>query len=313
MFLSEAMPDCGFQVAHSSNPVDLYIVPFLNPTGQCQVDKQSDLAVFNARIGSVASLTNTYDSELQTLQTVTQSPTPLLNIPTTISQDYYVSFASGTLFYGADTLTETFELEYAQGMPDTNCATTSGAECVGGAIPPGGLSDLTKLHVMNMGLFCGLPSFAQVASTNLMRQLTGAMDQALSGVKKPDVLAPVNSKFTLFVAHDENLLTIAAFLGGVTWKAEGYQQNDRGPAGALVFELHRIKQNGQLIVRLFYVIASLDQMRNGTTLTLAKHPQRLPLAIPACGGLYNYPYDRLKAFISAHVSQNCLLSALSTP
>jgi hypothetical protein len=40
------------------------------------------------------------------------------------------------------------------------------------------------------------------------------MDQALSGVRNPDVLAPVNSKFTLFVVHDENLLTIAAFLGG---------------------------------------------------------------------------------------------------
>jgi hypothetical protein len=98
-----------------------------------------------------------------------------------------------------------------------------------------------------------------------MWQLTGTMDQALSGVKNPDVLAPVNSKFTLFVAHDVNVAAIAAFLGGVTWKAEGFLQNDPGPAGALVFELHRIKKSGQLIVRLFYVIASLDQMRNGTT------------------------------------------------
>jgi len=166
---------------------------------------------------------------------------------------------------------------------------------------------------MNMGLFCGLPSFAQVASTNLMWQLTGTMDQALSGVRNPAVLAPVNSRFTLFVAHDENLLTIAAFLGGVTWKAEGFQQNDPGPAGALVFELHRVKLNGQLIVRLFYVIASLDQMRNGSTLTLANPPQRIPLAIPACGGLYDCPYDRFKSFVSANVSPNCLITANPAP
>ena len=175
-------------------------------------------------------------------------------------------------------------------MPDKDCATTPGAQCVGwGAIPPGGLNDMIKLHVMNMELISGLPSFAQVASTNLMWQLVGTMDQTLSGVQNPDILAPENSKFTMFVAHDENLLAIAAFLGGVTWKAEGFQQNDPGPAGALVFELHRVKQSGQLIVRLFYVIATLDQMRNGTTLTLNTPPQRIPLAIPACGGvLFSY-------------------------
>jgi len=168
---------------------------------------------------------------------------------------------------------------------------------------------MTKLHVLNMGLTCGLPSFAQVGSSNLMWQLTGTMDQTLSGVKNPNVLAPLKSRFSLFVAHDENLLAIASFLGGVTWKAEGFQQNDPGPAGALVFELHRVKQSGQLIVRLFYVIASLDQMRQGTNLNLTTPPQRIPLAIPACGGLYDCPYDQLKTFIATHVRQDCLITA----
>ena len=162
---------------------------------------------------------------------------------------------------------------------------------------------------MHMQLSCSLPSFAQAGSTNLMHQLVGTMDQRLSGVKNPDMLAPVESKFTLFVAHDENLLAIAAFLGGVTWKAEGFQQNDPGPAGALVFELHRVRQSGQLVVRLFYVIATLDQMRGGTTLNLQTPPQRLPLTIPACGGLLDCPYDQFKAFITNHVRQDCLVTA----
>ena len=223
-------------------------------------------------------------------------------------------FASGTLFDVADRITETFQLEYAQGMPDTGCLPDTGAQCVGwGAIPPGGLDDMMKLHVMNIDLYSRLPSFSQASSTNLMWQLVGTMDQTLSGVKNPDMLAPAENKFTMFVAHDVNLSAIAAFLGGVTWKAEGFRENDPGPAGAFVFELHKVKRGGQLIVRLFYVIATLDQMRRGTTLTLQTPPQRIPLAIPACGGLYDCPYDQLKTFIAAQVRQDCLITAAPAP
>ncbi len=158
-----------------------------------------------------------------------------------------------------------------------------------------------------------LPSFAQVASTNLMWQLVGTMEQTLTGVENADTLAPAASKLTLFVAHDENVAAIAAFLGGVTWKAEGFQRNDPGPAGALVFELRRVKQSGQPIVRLFYVIATLDQMRNGTVLTLATPPQRIPLAIPACGGVLDCPYDQFKTFVTAHVRRDCLVTPAAAP
>lgn len=323
LFQSEAMPDCGVQVVSSSKPVDPYIVTFA--TGKCQIDTAADLVAFNARTGGAASLIKTYAAQLQTLQAVTQccepaacatpaNPTPtscsLLDLSTTIAANGYVRFASGTLFDVADRVTETFQLEYAQGMPDTDCATTPGAQCVGwGAMPAGGLDDMMKLHVMNMDLYSGLPSFAQVGSTNLMWQLVGTMDQTLSGVKNAEMLAPAESKFTLFVAHDVNVASIAAFLGGVTWKAEGFQQNDPGPAGALVFELHRVRQSGQLIVRLFYVTATLDQMRRSTALTLNTPPQRIPLKIPACGGLLDCPYDQFKTFITAHVRQDCLVTS----
>ena len=312
MFPESTPPDCGIQVVHSSNlqAPDPYIDTAA--ANVCQIDTAGDLIAFNARTGGASSLINTYSTQLQMLQSVTQFT--LLNLPTTVNTNGSVGFASGTLFDVADTITETFELEYAQGMPDTNCASTPGAQCVGwGAIPPGGLYDMTKLHVLNMGLSCGLPSFAQVGSSNLMWQLVGTMDQTLSGVKHPDILAPAESKFTLFVAHDENLLAIAAFLGGVTWKAEGFQQNDPGPAGALVFELHKAKQSGQVIVRLFYVIATLDQMRHATTLTLYTPPQRIPLTIPACGGRYDCPYDQFKNFITAHMRQDCLVTATTAP
>ncbi len=317
LFQSEESSDCGVQVNHWNGPVPIDPYIATQAAGICSIDTEADLAAFNARIGSVASLINTYSSQLDMLQEVTRCCKPsacgssedcsLLDLATTVTTSGSVGFASGTLFYVADTVTETFELEYAQGMPETGCLATPGSPCVGwGAIPSGGLYDMTRLHVMNMGLSCSLPSYAQVGSTNLMNQVEGTMDQALTGVKNPDMLAPAESKFTLFVAHDENLMAIAAFLGGVTWKADGFQQNDPGPAGALVFELHRVRETGQLIVRLFYVIASLDQMRYSTTLSLQNPPQRIQLSIPACGNVYDCPYDQFKAFINAGVRQDCV-------
>ena len=333
MFQSEATPDCGIQVVHapSSEPVDPYIATVLYfatkfTTPACKVDTAVDQDAFNTAIGgNTSSLITRYTAQLQTLQTVTQCCQPaacnsssppascsLLELPTAMSVDPTtgaVAYEAGSLFDVADSVTEDFELQYAQGMPNTNCATTQGAQCVGwGAIPPGGLSDLTRLHVLNIDLTSRLPSFAQVASTNLMWQLVGTMEQTLTGVENADMLAPKASKFTLFVAHDENVAAIAAFLGGVTWKAEGFQQNDPGPAGALVFELHRVKQSGQPIVRLFYVIATLDQMRNGTVLTLDTPPQRIPLAIPVCGGVLDCPYNQFKTFVTGHVRQDCLVT-----
>ncbi|HEY1208965.1 MAG TPA: histidine-type phosphatase [Terracidiphilus sp.] len=332
MFQTEALPDCGIQVVQYSpliTAIDPYIQTARAGIANCAINTTQDLAAFNARIGgagNVASLINTYSPQLQMLQTVTQcckptactptaNPCTLLDLPTTVNTTGVVSFASGSLFDVADTLSESYELQYGQGMPSTGCSTTPGAQCVGwGAIPPGELQDLTKLHVLNMvDLTSQLPSFAQVGSTNLMWQTVGTMDQTLSGVRNPDMLAPVGSTFTLFVAHDENISAIAGFLGGVTWKAEGFAPNDPGPAGALVFELRKENQSGDLIVRLYYVIASLDQMRNNTILTLEFPPQRIPLAIPACGGRFDCPYSQFKSYITANVAQECIYTPASHP
>ena len=310
MFQTEATPDCGVSVVSASGPADPYIDTAA--LGVCAIDTAADLAAFNAKIGSPAALVTEYTPQLQALQSVLQYP--LLSLPMTVSSAGSVGFAKGTMFDVADMITETFELEYAQGMSTNNCAATPGAPCVGwGMIPSGSPADLTKLHVMNMNLFCGLPSFAQVGSTNLMHQLIGTMDQTLGGAKIPGILSPVGSKFSMFVGHDENIFAISAFLGGLNWQADGFEKNDPGPTGALVFELHKVKSTGENIVRLFYVIPSLDQMRNGTTLTLDTPPQRIPLAIPSCGGLYDCPYDQFKSFIASHVRQDCLIPAAPAP
>ena len=327
LFQNEATPDCGVQVLHSSGQADPYIDP--PQAGICKIESDGDQAAFSDETGGdPAALATTFAAQLQTLQTVTQcckpsacattgNPNPascsLRDLPSQVSVDATTGAVGfGPLFSVADLTTETLLLEYAEGMPETDCATTEGAECVGwGAIPSGGLYDLMKLHVMHFDLLYRLPSVAQAASSNLMRQLVGTMDQAVSGVKNPDILAPAESKFSLFVGHDVNLTAIGGFLG-VTWKAEGFQKNDPGPAGALVFELHRVRQSGDLIVRLFFVSATLDQMRNRAEITLGAPPQRIPLTIAACGEL-DCPYELLKTFVSEHVRSDCLTTAASGP
>lgn len=326
MFGSENPAGCGIQVQQSATLPDPYIDTAA--AGVCAIDTAKDLTAFNDRVVTPRLLIERYAAQLQELQTVTHccqlsacvtpaNPNPtscsLLDLPTTVNTTGEVGFANGTVFGVADNVSEMFELEYGQGMPDANCANTSGAQCVGwGAIPADGIFDMSKLHVENMvNLTCQLPSFAQVGSTNLMSQVVGTMDQNLTGVPDDSVLAPAESTFTLFVAHDENISAIAGFLGGLSWKADGFQQNDPGPAGALVFELHRIKQSGKLVVRAFYVVATLDQMRAGTVLTLQTPPDRIPLRIPKCDYLFDCPYDRFKSFVTSHVRQDCLVSAPS--
>lgn len=325
MFGAEAPSNCGIGVKQSQDPIDPYIDTAKAEV--CAIDTDADQAVFYARIGGDANnLVKAYSAQLQMLQDVTEcckpaacatpaNPNPascsLAELPLTVNTTGAVSFATGSLFDVADTLTETFELEYAQGMPDKGCSAADGAECVGwGAIPPGGLKAMSQLHVLNMvDLTCRLPSYAQVGSSNLMWQVVRTLEQRLDGVKHPDTIAPAASTFTLFVAHDENVAAIATFLGGVTWTAEGFQPNDPGPAGALVFELHQLKQRDQLVVRMFYVIAALDQMRFRTPLSLQAPPQRIPLPIPVCNGRLDCPFEEFEAYVASHVRQDCLVQA----
>jgi hypothetical protein len=142
-----------------------------------------------------------------------------------------------------------------------------------------------------------------------MRGLRQDPDELEGRRPDPDVLAPAESTFTLFVAHDVNLAAISAFLGGLWWQADGFVQDDPGPAGAIVFALHRARRTQELGIRLYYVIASLEQMRDQVTLTLETPPQRIRLHVPACGGRDACPYEEFKAFVASNVRQDCIITA----
>ena len=326
LFQGEVTPDCGFQVHYSNKAVDPYFLP-LN-AGLCRVDSDSDLKVLNDSIGGNPDILKTdYAAQLRIMQEVTQccaldacktaeNPNPvsctLLELPSAVG----VTAATGkvelrTLFYMMDQIAEQFQLEYAEGMTETGCPAAGGAQCVGwGIIPAGKFYDLMSFRELYYNMVHGLPSFVQASASNLIFQVAGTMDQALSGIKNPDILAPLESRFTLFAGHDtDSVFAVGRFLN-VNLNVEGFVLNDPGPAGALVFELHKIKQGGRHIVRLYYVIASLDQMRNGTVLTLQNPPLRQQLLIPSCGK-YDCPYDTFKSYVTANVRQDCITKITS--
>jgi hypothetical protein len=296
MFQGEKPADCGVQIEHAAHSPDPYIQAV--DAGLCQSDFSTDLAAFlKLTGGDPSSLKTKYASQLQMLQEVTDCPALFADV---------ASISTLALFALASEISETFELEYAEGMAAADCPTTRGAQCFAwGVMPSGGLYELTALNVAFFNYFSRLPSYSQASVSNLMRQTVGAMDQAITGAKDPVALAPANGKFTVFVGHDSpNVANIAEFLG-VHWQMEGYQPDDPAPTGAEVFELHKVSATGKFVVRLFYVVPSLDQMRNAAALTLQTPPLRQQLTIPACG-VADCPYDTFKSFVMANVRQDCI-------
>ena len=88
----------------------------------------------------------------------------------------------------------------------------------------------------------------------------------------------------VLVGHDTNIANIGG-LFGMNWWIPGTQANPMLPGGALVFELwKRAGQTSAFYVRTSYVVQTLDQMREATTLTLANPPARSPIFVPGCSG-----------------------------
>lgn len=322
LFQGEQPADCNVQVNHTNLTVDPYFLPL--SAGLCSVDSDMDVKALNDSIGgNPDNLKTRYAGHLQLLQEITkccapeachtsENPNPvscsLLELPSAIS----VTAGTGkvqlpTLFYILDQISEQFQLEYAEGMTATNCPSTPGAQCVGwGVIPTSAeLYEAMSFRGIYTNLVERLPSYCHASASNLMMQAIGTMDQTISGVKDVDTLAPLGSRFTLFVGHDTDSINAIGGLLNVDWHMKGYPPNDQGPAGALVFELRKTKQSGQKIVRLFYITASMEQMRNGAVLSLRDPPLRQQLMIPSCG-TYDCPYDTFKAFVTANVRQDCI-------
>lgn len=187
----------------------------------------------------------------------------------------------------ASSASEAFLLEYATGMPK---------EKVGwkGVVPPNvgpsSLADMLRLHESYFDHSERQPTgqypyyLPKIQGSNLIREILDQLKRKAG--QTPDGNCPradKESQFVGLIGHDTNLASVGSLLN-LTWQFDdpslpqdtrGLPANDALPAGALVFELRR--RPGGYVVRVEYVMQSLEQMRNQTDGAF-----RLRVLNPAC-------------------------------
>jgi len=172
----------------------------------------------------------------------------------------------------ASTLSENLLLEYTEGMPPASVGW--------GCVDAENLREVMQLHEAEADLVQRTPAIARMYASNLLDQMVRSMEQAVTG--KPVAGAPgrPGDRLLILVGHDTNIATVAGTLG-LTWIVDG-RRDDTPPGGALEFEIWSSPTGGKKLVRAFYTAQTIDQMREGSLLTLDNPPPRAPLFVPGC-------------------------------
>jgi 4-phytase/acid phosphatase len=200
---------------------------------------------------------------------------------------------------------ETFQLEYADGMPAAGCASERGAPCVAwGALDEAGLRAVMRLRKLSYEVTERTATLARAGGSNLASQILKTLEQGASGRAVPGALPPPTSRFVAIVGHDTNQVNLSGMLG-LHWKLDGYEEDDPAPAGALVFELRRSKKTGQQMVRLYYLSQSLTQMRLEEELSLRHPPERARVVVPGCGE-GDCPFETFQSVMRAAIDPRCV-------
>ena len=167
--------------------------------------------------------------------------------------------------------TDPFIMEYADGMPLQSVAW--------GRLPPGGLSQLTRLITLDFAIEMTTPYLSQVQSSNAAAHILRSMEQAIRGKRVPGAFGTPGTNLLGIISSDVYVVGLAGLLK-MHWMLPGYQQDFAAPGGALVFELRQVRSTGDYIVRAYYTAQTLDQLRNLTPLTAAQPPATMQLLIP---------------------------------
>lgn len=165
----------------------------------------------------------------------------------------------GDPFGIASTVSQTFLLEYLEGMPMHDVAW--------GRLTRDEIGRLLQFHSIKFYYEARTPYIATRAASPLAARMLKAMEGG--------------PKLTVLVGHDTNIANLGGFLD-LHWTVPGYPQDDPPPGGALGFEVLSDKA-GQRYVRAFYRSQSMDQVRGLQVLDDdANAPAYLYLDIPGC-------------------------------
>lgn len=280
-------PGCGVAVAAlAEGHPDALFHPL--EAGIGPPDKQHATDEVAARLGSnPASILQAHHAELQLLeqvltgckgaeacpQSASASPRSLFDVPLTLSAghgDHLVDLRS-PLSYAA-TMTENLLLEYAEGF--------EGAKLGWGRLDRATLNTLIGLHTANEDLTQRTASIARAQASNLLFHLSQSMEQAVTHSPVEGSLSREEDNVLVLVGHDTNLANLAGALH-LTWTADG-RSDDTPPGGALIFEIWE-QTPAVFVVKTYFTVQTLDQMRASAPLTLAHPPERFAVSIPGCG------------------------------
>jgi 4-phytase/acid phosphatase len=269
------LPHCGITVRSLSNAKS---DPIFEGTGK--IDVQLAESAVRERLGSNANALaqndrNAFDALNFILGAAADSPVPFVD-PRQANE--IVAKAGSIDLNGplstASSLTEDFLLEYANGM--------RGKDLGWGRLNEDNLSQILELHVLYADMVRRTPYVARARGSNLLEHVLLSMEQAVIKEPVPGALGNPSDSILIISGHDTNLSNLAGILD-LLWQLPSYQPNDTPPGGALIFSLWQDSSTQQLFVRVQYIAQTLDQMRDGTPLSLANPPAAQDVAIPGCG------------------------------
>ena len=174
----------------------------------------------------------------------------------------------------ASSIVENLLLEYTEGM--------STADTGWGCLDSATRRSLMQINAAQWEYGTRTPAIARMKASNLLYHIEKSMDQSAAGRPVAGALGAPGDKMLILVGHDSNIAAVAGMLD-INWIVDGLV-DDTPPGGALLFELWRPHDGGKPFVRLEYTAQTLDQMRQGQTLTTANPPAQDPIFVPGCSG-----------------------------
>ena len=166
----------------------------------------------------------------------------------------------GDPFGIASTASQTFLLEYLEGMPMQDVAW--------GRLSRDEIGTLLEFHAIKFHYEGRAPYVAARAASPLASRMLKAMEDG--------------PKLTVLVGHDTNIADLGGLLD-LHWQVPGYPRDDPPPGGAIGFELLS-NASGQRFVRAFYRSQTMDQVRELQPLDATNAPSYEYLVIPGCAG-----------------------------
>jgi 4-phytase/acid phosphatase len=262
-------PSCGIDVDFPANPdadvefhpLDAGVMPIDADEALRAVQALAPPGGMQAELAAHADGFKLLDQALGCTGPRAQSGCSLAAMPPAIVRNEGDRPDIGDPFGIASTVSQTFLLEYLEGMPMSDVAW--------GRLSRQQIEDLLEFHSLKFYYEGRAPYVAARAASPLASRMLEAMQRG--------------PKLTVLVGHDTNIADLGGFLD-LHWKVPSYPRDDPPPGGALGFEVLS-DAKGRQFVRAFYRSQTMDQVRRLQRLSTANAPSYEYLPIPGCASL----------------------------